>query len=146
MIVGAGPGLGQALARVFARAGHPIALFARRREQLDALVAELRGESLQVKGYGADVTNADELRTAIEQAADELGPPSVVVYNAFVLQADRPSELSARVLSDVLAVDVSGAVTAVKSFLPLLGDSGGTSPTSGSRKSSTASVAVSQGS
>jgi NAD(P)-dependent dehydrogenase (short-subunit alcohol dehydrogenase family) len=126
MIVGAGPGLGQALARVFARAGHPIALFARRRERLDASVAELRGERLRVSGYGADVTSADELRTAIEQAADELGPPSVLVYNAFVLQADRPSELSARALSDVLAVDVLGAVTAVNSFLPLLGDSGGT--------------------
>ena len=77
MIVGAGPGLGQALARVFARAGHPIALFARQRERLDTLVAELRSENVRVSGYGADVTNADELRSAIKRAADELGPPSV---------------------------------------------------------------------
>jgi len=126
MIVGAGPGLGQALARVFARAGHPIALFARQRERLDTLVAELRSENVRVSGYGADVTNADELRCAIKQAADELGPPSVLVYNAFVLQADRPSELSAEALSDVLAVDVLGAVTAVNAVVPLFGDSGGT--------------------
>jgi NAD(P)-dependent dehydrogenase (short-subunit alcohol dehydrogenase family) len=72
------------------------------------------------------VTSADELRTAIEQAADELGRPSVLVYNAFVLQADRPSELSARALTEVLAVDLLGAVTAVNSFLPLVGESGGT--------------------
>lgn len=126
MIVGAGPGLGQALARAFAQVGHPIALFARQRDRLDTLVAELEGESHRVSGYGVDVTIAHELRTAIEQAATELGPPSALVYNAFAVQPDRPSELSAQALSDVLAVDVLGAVTAVNAFRPLLDDSGGT--------------------
>jgi NADP-dependent 3-hydroxy acid dehydrogenase YdfG len=126
MIVGAGPGLGHALAASFAQAGHPVALFARQQEQLESIVEELRGQNHNVAGYRADVTDADQLRSAIELAAQELGPPEVLVYNAFVWQMDRPSELTAHGLNDVLAVDVSGAVTAVNAFLPLLREPRGT--------------------
>ena len=41
VIVGVGPGLGLALARTFADAGHPVALLARDTTRLDSYVAQL---------------------------------------------------------------------------------------------------------
>ena len=63
-IVGAGPGLGSALARRFAEAGWSIALVAKRRDALDACLAELGGFGVNRCAAEADVVD----RPALERA------------------------------------------------------------------------------
>jgi NAD(P)-dependent dehydrogenase (short-subunit alcohol dehydrogenase family) len=60
----------------------------------------------------ADSADEDALRAALDAATRELGPPDVVVYNAAVIRADAPGELSVRAHQDAWAVNVLGAVTA----------------------------------
>jgi short-subunit dehydrogenase len=54
-IIGAGPGLGAAVARRFGREGFSIALISRNQSNLDAMAAELKAGGLTARGYAADV-------------------------------------------------------------------------------------------
>src|SRR5882724_108361 len=74
VIVGAGPGLGSALVRRCAEAGMQVAAVSRR---------GLAGEAHRdlVRGYCCDATIGEQVRNVFERVADELGPPSLVVFN-----------------------------------------------------------------
>jgi len=75
IVVGAGPGLGASLGRVFARAGMKVALAARTPARLEAVAAEMgSGVSL----HACDATDDASVR-ALFAAAPE---PDVVVFNA----------------------------------------------------------------
>jgi NAD(P)-dependent dehydrogenase (short-subunit alcohol dehydrogenase family) len=115
VIIGAGPGIGQAVARRFAREGLPIALISRSSETLRAAAEAVASVGVPVVTATADSTDETALRNALDKAAGELGPPDVVVYNAALIQADEPGELSVRAHLDAWAVNVVGALTAAVS-------------------------------
>jgi len=75
VIVGVGPGLGLALARTFAGAGHPVALLARDATRLDCYVAELTTAERAARAYTADAVHPAQLRSALDAAIEDLGAP-----------------------------------------------------------------------
>lgn len=77
LIVGAGPGLGAALARRFKAAGMTVAVARRRADQLRPLVEEIAAEP-----YACDATDPDAVAALFEGVAAALGPPDLVVYNS----------------------------------------------------------------
>jgi NAD(P)-dependent dehydrogenase (short-subunit alcohol dehydrogenase family) len=106
VIIGAGPGIGAAVARRFALEGMDIGIVAR----TDALASTLPGARLA----RADV--ADE--HALIAALDELGTPDVLVYNAGLIRPDRPGELSHAEHQRAYAINVLGAITAAAHVAP----------------------------
>jgi len=80
-IIGAGPGLGAAVARRFAREGFDLALIARNQARLDAVAAEIAKEGVKAQGFAADVREPRGLRSALEKAAEALGPIEVLQYS-----------------------------------------------------------------
>lgn len=125
LIVGVGPGLGLALAEAFARDGHPVALFGRDAVRLENHAAELTSQGFTAGAYQADAGDSEALRAALGRAVDDRGAPEVLVYNAAVLQADTPTGLDADAWAQTLAVNVTGAVVAAQTVLPLLRDGRG---------------------
>src|SRR5271154_6314236 len=77
LIVGAGEGLSASLARLFAGEGMRVALAARRTEKLAALCAQNGALS-----FAGDATDAAQVDRLFERAANAIGAPDVVVYNA----------------------------------------------------------------
>ncbi|MEZ4237301.1 MAG: SDR family NAD(P)-dependent oxidoreductase [Myxococcota bacterium] len=69
-------GLGGALARRFAREGWRVAAIARSDDKVRALADEIGG-----RGYTADVTDADAIRTVLARIRDELGPVHTLLWN-----------------------------------------------------------------
>ncbi|GAA2109198.1 SDR family NAD(P)-dependent oxidoreductase [Actinomadura alba] len=120
VIIGAGPGIGQAVARRFAREGMPIALIARSDETLKAAAEAVTPTGVRVLTLAADSTDEHALRSALDAAAGELGQPDVVVYNAAIIQADAPGELSVSAHLDAWAVNVVGALTAAAHVAPAM--------------------------
>jgi NAD(P)-dependent dehydrogenase (short-subunit alcohol dehydrogenase family) len=57
IIVGVGPGLGGAISRRFAAAGHPVAMAARSTGATNQIAAQIEAEGGQAKGYVTDATN-----------------------------------------------------------------------------------------
>ncbi|GGF52790.1 short-chain dehydrogenase [Marmoricola endophyticus] len=80
-IIGAGKGLGAAVARRFGREGFSVALISRHQGRLDALASDLESDGVQAKGFAADVRDPDSISRALEQATNELGPVEVVQYS-----------------------------------------------------------------
>jgi NAD(P)-dependent dehydrogenase (short-subunit alcohol dehydrogenase family) len=109
-IVGAGPGLGSALARRFAGAGWSIALVALRQEVIDAGLVELEPFAVNAFGAQADVTDHQAVERAVASIVEALGVPDVVIYNASIYQAESALELSREALQLALDVHVVGAL------------------------------------
>ncbi|WP_062316652.1 SDR family NAD(P)-dependent oxidoreductase [Demequina maris] len=80
-IVGAGPGLGAAVARRFAREGFSVALISRDQGRLDALAEQLAADGVTARGYAADVRDGASLEAALGRAAAELGPVTALQYS-----------------------------------------------------------------
>jgi NAD(P)-dependent dehydrogenase (short-subunit alcohol dehydrogenase family) len=116
VVIGAGPGIGLAVARRFARAGLSVAALARSASTLKTVADALTGTP--VVTLVADSTDETALRSALDAASGRFGVPDVVVYNAAVIQPDRPGELSVRQHQDAWAVNVVGAINAAAHVAP----------------------------
>lgn len=82
VVVGAGPGLGCALGRRFARAEMHVALAARDAAKLDTLAIECSGIGHRGRAYACDATDEDAVEELFRAIGRELGEPDLVVYNA----------------------------------------------------------------
>lgn len=112
-ITGATAGIGQAAARRLARDGWTIIATGRRRERLDALVAEL----------GADVVRPMVLDmrdlAALETAAAAAGPIDLLINNAGLASALAPlQDADWGPLESVIATNVTGLVALTRALLP----------------------------
>ncbi|BDM74323.1 oxidoreductase (plasmid) [Streptomyces nigrescens] len=124
VVIGAGPGIGQAVARRFARAGLPVGVIARTRATAQAAAEAVAQVGPRVVARAADSTDETALRAALDAIAEELGPPDVVVYNAALIRPDAPGELSAQAQLDAWAVNVVGALTAAAHVAPAMASRG----------------------
>ena len=73
LILGAGPNIGQAVARTFASKGYKVALAARSLNEADSTDNQLNITS--------DFSNSNDVVNAFEKVNKVFGIPSVVVYN-----------------------------------------------------------------
>jgi len=76
VVVGVGPGLGEALARAFAGSGWRVVLMARTASKLHALAEELGGV-----GVACDVMDNDAITAAFAAVRERLGPIHTLVWN-----------------------------------------------------------------
>ncbi|HSN39575.1 MAG TPA: SDR family NAD(P)-dependent oxidoreductase [Burkholderiales bacterium] len=79
IIAGAGPGLGAALARRFARAGMNVAMAARNPGKLSGLAADL---GRRARAYACDVADERAVTALFSDVAAGFGAPRLVVFNA----------------------------------------------------------------
>lgn len=82
LITGASRGIGAAAARRFAAAGFDLQLLARPSADLDALVAELRGQSFGVDVCTVDLADPGAIGSALADLAARTACPDVVINNA----------------------------------------------------------------
>lgn len=126
VLVGAGPGLGAALARRFASEGHAVALVARSSERLGVLAEQVREQvpGGVVRGFAGDAADDDSLRSAFASAQEWAGPPRVLLYNAADMRPDErlPSRSA---LDESFQVTVGGAVTSVDAVTESMSSAGG---------------------
>lgn len=81
LVAGVGDGLGKAVARRFARAGHLVVLVARKEGKLQHIAGEIAAEGGEAVVKPADLRSEDQIRTLFDDAAT-LGRLDVVVFNA----------------------------------------------------------------
>ena len=118
IIIGAGPGLGAALAHRFGRGGQSVGLIARRDDGLKSLADSLLKNGVDVGWHAADAAIETSLRTAIEALETQLGPCGVLIYNAAVQRPGGPFEIDIRTVRADLNVNVLGALVAAQTVAP----------------------------
>src|SRR3954462_6907365 len=87
LLIGAGPGVGAAIARRFGREGFRATLISRG-EGLEDLAGGLRDEGMNVSPSVADVGDVEAYSATLRALYDAPGAPAVVVYNASLLAPD----------------------------------------------------------
>jgi NAD(P)-dependent dehydrogenase (short-subunit alcohol dehydrogenase family) len=83
LIIGAGDGLGAAIARAFAQEGLVACLTRRVRhvEQLDALAQSIAAAGGQAQAFGLDARSEDEVRVLVDRIERDIAPLEVLVFN-----------------------------------------------------------------
>jgi NADP-dependent 3-hydroxy acid dehydrogenase YdfG len=119
-IVGAGAGLGAAVARRFGAEGFAIALLSRTQQRLDQIAEELTAQGHTARGYAANVRDPKALVAALDRAAEDLGPIEVLEYSPLPQKEFlRPVlETTAADIAAAVEFSVFGPVTAVRQVLP----------------------------
>jgi NADP-dependent 3-hydroxy acid dehydrogenase YdfG len=125
-IVGAGPGLGAAVARRFGREGFSVALVARDQAKVDTLAQELEASGVTARGYSADVRDGAALERALADAAADLGPVTALQYSPLPAREYlKPVlELEPDLALDALRFSALGLMHAVRAVLPQMRQSG----------------------
>ncbi|WP_030621751.1 SDR family NAD(P)-dependent oxidoreductase [Streptomyces fulvoviolaceus] len=120
VIVGAGGGLGAAVARQFGHGGFDVALVSRNQDRLDALVADLTAEGVTARGFAADVRDRAALEAALDAATATLGPIEVLQYSPVPQKEFMRAVLEATPadLAGPIEFSLYGPVTAVRQVLP----------------------------
>jgi NAD(P)-dependent dehydrogenase (short-subunit alcohol dehydrogenase family) len=120
VVIGAGAGIGQAVARRFAKGGLPVTLVARNEGTLRAAQEAVAPLGVPTLALRADSTDRAALDAALDEAVAAHGVPEVAVYNAALIRADAIGELSVRAHLDAWAVNVLGAVNAAAKLAPAM--------------------------
>lgn len=117
IVVGAGPGIGQAVALAFAREGYDIGLIARHPQRLVAATTEIVWRTgREARSYAGDATDPESLRHALHQARAELGVPRVLIYNVAQVQRGRPLAIDPEQLVRDFRANAGGALVCAQAL------------------------------
>jgi short-subunit dehydrogenase len=118
LLVGAGPGLGLAVARRFAVGGYRVTLVARSTDSLGALAASLADTGAEIGSVAADASDPDGLGARLTELYREKDAPGVIIYNAVMGAPDRLLSSSVAHLQAAYAVDVISAIVVAQVAAP----------------------------
>jgi short-subunit dehydrogenase len=120
LLVGAGPGLGMAIARRFAGGAYRITLLARSADRLAPLADSLADTGDRIDTIAADASDPDALGDRISALYSRPDAPGLIVYNAVLGAPDQLLSSSAAHLQTAYAVDVIGAIVVTQRAAPAL--------------------------
>lgn len=125
-ILGAGPGLGAAVARRFGREGFSIALISRNQSKLDVMAAELEAGGLTARGYAADMLVPAAIEDALARAAAELGSITSLQYSPLPAREYlKPVvDLTPELALEAFRFSALGLIHAVRTVLPAMRQAG----------------------
>jgi short-subunit dehydrogenase len=120
LLVGAGPGLGLAIAHRFAAGGYRLTLVARSAGRLGDLARRLSDTGAEVNTVEADASSPEDLRSRIIELYRDEGAPGVVIYNAVLGVPDQLLSSTVTHLQEAYAVDVIGAIVVAQEAAPAM--------------------------
>jgi short-subunit dehydrogenase len=120
LLVGAGAGLGLAVARRFAVGGYRVTLLARSTDRLADLAHSLDETGAEIDKIEADASDPDDLRARMTELYGSDGAPGVVIYNAVMGAPDQLMTSTVAHLQTAYAVDVIGAIVIAQVAAPAM--------------------------
>jgi NAD(P)-dependent dehydrogenase (short-subunit alcohol dehydrogenase family) len=120
VVIGAGPGLGAAVARRFAREGFAVAVVARQEQTLAPIVEQITAAGGRARAFAADTTKAAAVTALFAAVRAAFGAPDVLVYNASAFQMGGVMELSPEDFERCWQVGCLGAFLCAREVLPAM--------------------------
>ncbi len=118
LVTGASSGIGAATARKLAASGIVVALAARRKQRLDALVADIIAQGGQAIALETDVTAPSSCLSAAEAVITRFGRIDILVNNAGLMPLSDVDSLKVDEWQRMVDVNISGVLNATASVLP----------------------------
>ncbi len=124
VIVGAGPGVGAAVARALGRKGFDIALVARDEQRLEELGKKLQADGITAGWTPVDAADAGGLAEAIDRFGGHADRIDIVHHNAVAFRGESAATLSADDLLTDVGVGAASLLTATQAALPYMSAGG----------------------
>ncbi|MCD4526006.1 SDR family oxidoreductase [Nocardioides sp. cx-173] len=118
VVTGASSGIGAATALTLARAGHPVALGARRTALCEDLADRIRADGGEASVHALDLTDADSVTGFAKAVAADLGDIEVVVSNAGAVAPGTTHEVDTERFARELDLTLVGAHRLVRALVP----------------------------
>lgn len=118
LITGASKGIGADTGRLFAQAGANVVLFARSRDELDALASEIGDQALVVAG---DVANPADMTRAVSEAVAKFGGIDTLINNAGLIEPiARLTDSDPDGWAHTIDVNLKGVYYGIRAVAPLM--------------------------
>jgi NAD(P)-dependent dehydrogenase (short-subunit alcohol dehydrogenase family) len=127
VVTGASRGIGRAIAMRLAAAGADVALWARDKQALDEVAAEITAAGGKAVPMVCDVIDAAAVERAASNVCNAMPPVRTVVNNAGAVLRKSTAEIDDAEWRYVIAVNLDGTFYVTRAFLPQLtsGNGGG---------------------
>ena len=119
-IIGAGPGLGFAIANMFGSHGFKVALISRSTEKLEPLVHQLAHKGIEAAAFGADVYDRESLVSALRQVKERFGHIDVLEFspNDPGMKLAPATQLTYENVQKAFDFQIHGAIAAANEVIP----------------------------
>lgn len=125
VVTGASSGIGEAMAREYAKMGAKVVMAARREEELCRIAGEIKAAGGHVECVACDVVKEEDCRRLIECAVERFGGVDVMICNAGLSMRALFDDCDLSVLHRLMDVNFWGTVNCTKYALPWLQKSRG---------------------
>ena len=126
VITGASAGIGAAAARELAQKGAGVVLMARNRQKLEKLVAEIVENGGRAVSFAGDVSNHEDVKSAIALCVEKFGGLDLLVNNAGLIDPiARIEDSDPQAWSHVVDVNLKGVYFGIREALPVMKKQGG---------------------
>ena len=125
VVTGASSGIGEAMAREYAKMGAMVVMGARREEELQRIAQEIEAEGGKVAYAACDVVKEEDCKRLIDTAVEAFGGIDVMICNAGLSMRALFDDCDLKVLHRLMDVNFWGTVYCTKYALPYLQQSKG---------------------
>lgn len=125
IVTGASRGIGAATARELASQGVAVMLIARSVEACETIAAEIRANGGQASAVGCDVSDFNQVASAVAKTVGAFGRLDILINNAGVIEPIASvRDADPQAWADSISINLSGAYFVVKAALAAFGDLG----------------------
>jgi len=118
-ITGASSGMGKTIAIELAKKGAKVVLGARRKEQLQEIVQEIKSKKGDAAFCRSDVTNKADLVRLVNTAVVQYGTLDVIINNAGISQLSRIDDLDIEGWEEMIDINLKGVLYGMAAAIPV---------------------------
>lgn len=118
-ITGASSGIGRAIAVLLAQNGAKVVLGARRADQLEELVNEIKAKGGEAEFLVTDVKRREDLNNLVQVAINRFGRLDVFINNAGISPLSRFDELKVEEWEEMIDINLKGVLYGIAASLPV---------------------------
>jgi len=124
VITGASSGVGESTARLLAGNGAKVALGARRKDRIDALVRDINAKGGSALGFKTDVTKRGDVEALVRGTVDKYGRIDAIVNNSGIIRDRTIKKMSLEEFESIVRVNLTGPFNVIQKAASIL-QSGG---------------------
>ena len=119
LITGGGSGLGAETARLLASKGAHVAVAARRKDKLDAVVAGIVGAGGRARAYSLDVAHKEQVKAVVDAVIADFGRLDVIINNAGLMPIRPMAEVNTDEWDAMVDVNLKGTLYGIAAAIPI---------------------------